>query len=139
MSDRAEDELQAYAAVDDALRSLALAPAPPGLTAAVMAQIQALPDSPSPQPVLIAERPRFRLTWLDAALSLFAAGMIALVWLLSATLPPILFAQLRNQGLYALQSARLDPWLPVVLLGGTLLGGTGIGLIISLLVVRRRA
>ncbi len=139
MADRAEDELQAYAAVDDALRSMALEPAPPGLSAAVMAQIQALSDSSSPQPVLIAERPRFRLTWLDAALSVFAAGMIALVWLLSATLPPILFAQLRNQGLYALQSARLDPWLPVVLLGGTLLGGAGVGLVVSMLVIRRKA
>lgn len=128
MQDGLEGDRQAYAAVDDALRHMQ--DTPPGFTAAVLARIQ---PQPAPAPVL----PRFRLTWLDLALSLFAAGMIGLAWLLTATLPPVLTAQLRNQALYWLQSVRIEPWQPIVLLGGSLLGGVGLGLVVSTLLTMR--
>jgi hypothetical protein len=127
MQDGLEEDRQAYAAVDEALRHMQAAP--PGFSAAVLARIQA-----QTAPAL----PRFRITWLDAALSLFAAAMIGLAWLLTATLPPVLTAQLRNQALYWLQSARIAPWQPIVLLGGSLLGGAGLGLVLSALFTVRR-
>ena len=73
------DELAA--AVDDALRSFPLQPAPPGLAPGVMAALR-LPEQAR------ASRPVFRLSWIDFALSGFAALMLALVLLLSGWLTP---------------------------------------------------
>jgi hypothetical protein len=132
MIERSDDDLQAYAAVDDALRRMPAAPAPVGLSAAVMAHIQR-----ESAPVAALERPRFRLSWLEIALSLFAAGMISLAWLLTATLPPALTAQLRNQGLYWLQSMHIDPWFPLFVIGAALLGGVGAALFTIALLPKR--
>src|SRR3981081_4359937 len=85
MTARPEDaqaaERAAYAAVDQALRSFPLQPAPPGLSIAVMAALRA-PDRAA------VARPVFRLSWIDFALSGFAALMLALVLLLSGWLTP---------------------------------------------------
>src|SRR5438045_4123140 len=74
-------EQRAMATVDDALRSFPLQPAPPGLAPAVLAELR----SPGYAP---AARPVFRLSWMDFALSGFAALMLALVLLLSGWLTP---------------------------------------------------
>jgi hypothetical protein len=57
------------AAVDEALRSYPLRPTPAGLAPRVMARLRALPAPP-----------RFRLSWIDYALSLLAMvmGVVAL-------------------------------------------------------------
>jgi len=78
---KAAAERAAFAAVDDALRSFPLQPAPPGLAAAVLAELR------SPEQAR-AVRPVFRLSWMDFALSGFAALMLALVLLLSGWLTP---------------------------------------------------
>lgn len=86
MSQPGDDERTANATVEAALRSFPLAPAPRGLARAVMARVQAAP------------RPRFRLGWLDYALSVFATLMAALLWLGWQRLPkeawPVLLQRL---------------------------------------------
>src|SRR6266851_2369296 len=74
-------ERAAIAAVDEALRSFPLQPAPPGLAPAVLAELR------SPERARAA-RPVFRLSWMDFALSGFAALMLALVLLMSGWLTP---------------------------------------------------
>jgi len=78
------------AAIVQALRSEPLASPPPLLYAAVMRSVRREP------------RPRFRLHWLDLALSLFAAGMPLLVWWAWRSLPPLWLNYLRLQVLYQL-------------------------------------
>jgi hypothetical protein len=79
--DRPAAERAAYAAVDDALRSFPLLPAPPSLAPAVLAALRAPERAPVARPV-------FRLSWMDFALSGLVALMLALVWLLSGWLTP---------------------------------------------------
>jgi hypothetical protein len=74
-------ERAAFDAVDDALRSFPLQPAPPGLATAVLAELR------SPERAAAA-RPVFRLSWMDFALSGFVAQMLGLVLLLSGWLTP---------------------------------------------------
>ena len=69
------------AAVDDALSSFLLQPAPPGLAPGIMTALR-LPEQAR------AALPVFRLSWIDFALSGFAALMLALVLLLSGWLTP---------------------------------------------------
>jgi hypothetical protein len=71
---------QAFAAVDDALRTYPIEPAPEVLLPAIMARVQALPRLSQPLP-------RFRLTWLDYAFSLFFSGMVTLVLLFYSLSP----------------------------------------------------
>ena len=73
---------QAGDLVEEALYSLPMQPPPPMLFTNVMAQVRAQ----SPKPV---ELPVFRLSWMDFALSLFFAGMIGVVMLVSICLPPV--------------------------------------------------
>ncbi len=81
-------ERAAYAAVDEALRSFPLQPAPLGLAPAVMAALR------SPERAAVA-RPVFRLSWIDFALSGFAALMLALVLLVGGWLTPAAAARLQ--------------------------------------------
>jgi hypothetical protein len=81
-------ERAAYAAVDDALRSFPMRPAPPGLAPSVMAALRA------PERVR-AEQPTFGLSWIDFALSGFAALMLAMVLWLSGWLTPEAAARLQ--------------------------------------------
>jgi hypothetical protein len=74
-------ERAAITAVDDALRSFPLQPAPPSLASAVLAELR------SPERAAAA-RPVFRLSWMDFALSGFVALMLALVLLVSGWLTP---------------------------------------------------
>lgn len=68
--------------IDEALRTYPLATTPPALLPTVMARIQRL-----------EARPRFRLAWIDYAISLFVAGMIALLVFLWLYLAPQLGLQ----------------------------------------------
>ena len=76
-----DGERSAYATIDAALRSFPLRPAPPGLAPAVLAALRA------PERAGVA-RPVFQLSWMDFALSGFAALMLALVLLMSGWLTP---------------------------------------------------
>ena len=69
------------AAVEDALRSFPVRPAPPELAPGIMAALR-LPVHAR------AARPVFQLSWIDFALSGFAALMLALILLLSGWLTP---------------------------------------------------
>lgn len=71
-----EREQRAYAIIDEALRTYPMQPAPADLMGTVMARLE-------------VRRParRFRLAWIDYAVSLFAAGMAGLAWLLWPLLP----------------------------------------------------
>lgn len=70
MSGLTDQDRKAFVAVDDALHTYPLAPAPPTLASAVMARIR-----------VRSSVPHFHLEWIDYALSLFAAGMVGLGWL----------------------------------------------------------
>lgn len=77
MSDNTPEEQNIEAVVEDALQTYPQVQAP-ALHPAVMARIQAL-----------GYRPRFRLAWIDCAVSLFFAGIAAwLLWPLLSDSPP---------------------------------------------------
>jgi hypothetical protein len=86
MSSEQEAERAAYAAVDGALRSYPLRPAPPGLARAVRARLPAR-----------ARAPRFRLAWLDYALSVLGACMAGLTLLLWQGVTPVMWAQFQME------------------------------------------
>jgi len=79
LPDEPRDERAAV--VEAALRHFPLRPAPPELAPRIMAALR-LPEQAR------AVRPVFRLSWMDFALSGFAALMLALVLLLSGWLTP---------------------------------------------------
>ena len=97
MGELNERERAAYAAVDDAMRTYPLQPAPQGLRPAVLKRIQVRQLAP-----------RFRPAWLDYAVSLFAAGMASMIgWLwLVIPLPPDWPARLQFQFLVFWQHLR---------------------------------
>jgi len=105
--------------VDDALRTYPLAPEPPTLVPQVRARLHSL--SPAP---------RFRLYWLDYALSLFAAGMVALVSWMWQAMTPLMAQELRIEVL--LWTQRAGPiGLAAVLSGLTLaVGALGLAAVI---------
>jgi hypothetical protein len=67
MSELVGRDDNAYAVVDEALRTYPLTPAPLTLAPAVMARVRVMPPTQ-----------RFQLKWIDYALSFFAAGMVGL-------------------------------------------------------------
>ncbi|MBN1149556.1 MAG: hypothetical protein JXA78_20005 [Anaerolineales bacterium] len=136
MDELTERDCAAYAAVDDALRSYTVQPAPVELMPAVMACIQAAERAPS-----TSRRARhgrastrwpglpLRLTWLDYAISLFAASMLSLVLFLamSISLPPDWSARLQFQLLVWWGQFRLGiPAFEIVLLSSAALGLLGL-------------
>lgn len=103
-----------YAAVEDALRTIELVEAPPTLATGILRQLHSRP-----------QLPRFRLLWIDYVLSLFVAGMLALIYIVGGALPPELRLYLRLQVLYWLQRLELDPLVPILVLGGVLMAVMG--------------
>ncbi len=105
--------------LEDDLRALPLAEPPENLAMDVMRRVKQLPRQE--QPIKAPQnRPGFRLTWLDIALSLFFSGMLGLAGLLSDTLPRPMLQYLRLETLYWLQRLELDPELlliPLAVLG----------------------
>lgn len=96
----------AWAAVDDALRSEPQESAPPDLLHGVMQQVRAA------QPL-----PRFRLAWIDYALSFLMVWMFAVIAFLSGALPPYLQDYLGLKLRYWLLSLEFQPLQPVLFLG----------------------
>ena len=78
------NELEMDALIEETLRSEPLAPAPAGIYPSVMAAIgrdaAVRRDSARRQAAIREASPRFRITWLDAALSLFGALMAGVLW-----------------------------------------------------------
>lgn len=72
--------------IDQALGAYPLQNPPPSLAAGVTARLQQLPPG---------ARPRFRLSWIDWAVSLFTTGMAGLGYVLLQSLPPQASAQLQ--------------------------------------------
>ena len=98
-----EDPLQRE--VDDALRTYPLTPAPPTLSPRVMARLRSLTPAP-----------RFRLAWIDYAISLFVTGMAALIFILWQSISPLEAARARMQISFVLMH------FPTALLWPALLG-----------------
>ena len=107
-------ERAAYAAVDEALRTQPLRPAPPELAGRVMAQLNG-PGRPA------AARPVFRLGWMDYALPAFASLMAALALLLLRRVTPEFAARLGTQ--LAAPAAQANGLVWLLALGGLLLAG----------------
>ena len=105
------NDREAFAMVDNALRTEPLSPPPLTLAPAVLARVRALRPAP---------RPRFRLAWIDYAGSLFATGMVALAFMLWQSITPQMMMRAKLQILLwqQLPSATL---LWVSLLGGLVL------------------
>ena len=97
------------AIIDAALKTYPLAEPPDTLLPTIMTRIQVLSSTP-----------RFQLSWLDYAISLFWAGMAGLVFLLwqQSSLPT--FAQLQTQILTGMQHPGLY-YLWIALLGSAVL------------------
>jgi hypothetical protein len=113
-----------YAAIEDALHSIELIEAPPTLARGVIRRLHSRP-----------QLPRFRLLWIDYVLSLFVAGMLALIYVVSDALPPELRLYLRLQFLYWLQRLELDPLMPIMVVGGVLL--VFVGFILASMLLRQ--
>jgi hypothetical protein len=123
-----DGERRAYAAINDALRSFPLRPAPPGLAPAVMALLRA-PERAA------AARPVFQLSWIDFALSGFTALMLALVLSLSGWVPPA--AAARMQAMVAAPLLQSDVLVWVFALAG-LVAAAGLTLVAGLVFRRPR-
>jgi len=97
---------QENAIIEDALKNYPLAPMPRSITVNVMARIQK------------DMRPKL-VTWNDFALSLVLAICIGALFFTAQSLPPILIAKLRIQGILLYQDILVNArWLiPAVLFG----------------------
>jgi hypothetical protein len=115
MAERTDFERRTLAAVDDALRTYPLAEAPADLRRAVLARVRALSAT---------ELPRFRVAWLDVAISAFGAGMILVLFLAWRLLPlPLareMVLRLQLETLFLAQHLPLPELLPPLVLGGAL-------------------
>ena len=109
MSEWPDGEREAYADVDDALRSYPLAPVPPGLSRDVLARVRAF-----------GAPPRFGLRWSDYCLSAASAILAGFAWLACSALPAETWPDARATLLALLREA-----LPL----GVLLGLAGAGLL----------
>ena len=81
-----DKRLNQDALIEDALKSQPLAPMPRSITVDVMARIQK-----DTRPVFI--------TWRDLALSFVIAASAGALWFTAQSLPPILLAKIRIQGI----------------------------------------
>ena len=120
---KSQDQVE-YAAIEDALHSIELIEVPPTLARGVIRRLHSRP-----------QLPRFRLLWIDYVLSLFVAGMLALIYVVSDALPPELRLYLRLQFLYWLQRLELDPLMPIMVVGGVLL--VFVGFILASMLLRQ--
>lgn len=109
--------------IHEALVSAPLAAPPPLLYLAVMRRVQQ------------AERPKFRITWLDVALPAFFASMLAVTWLALSLIPEIWIRYFQMQAEWGLQKLLfVEPYLLAWSgIGLALLGVTGIAAVRSLL------
>jgi len=123
-----DDHLKQEALIEDALKSYPLAEMPRGITADVMARIQK------------DERPKL-ITWNDFVLSLVLALSFSAVYFGVQSLPPILLAKLRIQGILLYQDFLVNAhwFLPAVLFGlAAVLSASAIPFLLQMLVDKRR-
>lgn len=94
--------------IEDALRTLPLAPLPRDVTGGVLAQIKTVPAPQS-----------FRLTWSDLILGVMLTLSLAAIWFSLQNLPPLVVAQIRKESILVYQYLLLNArWLlPVVSFG----------------------
>ena len=97
---------QQDALIEDALKSQPLAPMPRDITASVMARIQ------------VDKRPAL-VTWSDFAVALVIALTVGALFITAQSLPPVVLAKLRIQGILFYQDLIVNArWLvPAVLFG----------------------
>jgi hypothetical protein len=89
------------AVIEETLHTYSIAPMPRGITADVMARIQAIP----------APRP-FRFTWNDFVLSIVFAVCIGAVGFSVYNLPPLVVAQIRKESILLYQQLIVNArWL----------------------------
>lgn len=101
-----DNHLKQDALIEDALKSQPLAPMPRSITMDVMTRIQT-----DARPAII--------TWSDFVLSLVVASCIAALWFAVQSLPPIMLAKLRIQGILLYQDFLVNArWLiPAAMFG----------------------
>ena len=101
-----DHKLKQDALIEDALKSQHLVPMPRSITMDVMIRIQ------------INARPAI-ITWSDFILSLVVASCIAALWFAVQSLPPIMLAKLRIQGILLYQDFLVNArWLiPAAMFG----------------------
>ena len=104
-----------YQQVDEALRTYPLKAAPATLAPRVAARLRRLGTG------ALSPAPRFRLMWMDYAISLFAAGMLGLALFGWQLLTPQMLLQLQFQALLIAQHVGLVGG--AALAGGLLLAG----------------
>lgn len=114
MNELTDRDRAAFAAVDEALRTCPRSPAPPGFSRAVAARIRALTPAP-----------RFRLGWIDYAVSLFAAGMAGLAFLMWQSIPPLWLARVQLESSLLLADPAPALLVPAVA-GGLLLAAAAL-------------
>ncbi len=115
--------------IEQFLREEDLEPEPQGFTARVTSQVREERASKAVQ------MPRFRLTLVDYALSLCAAAVLFVAWLLATSLPPFIELRIRLEAFYWLQRLRFEPQLILAPLG-IVLAVVGV-VIITWFVVRK--
>ena len=123
-----DNRLKQNALIEDALKSQPLAPMPRSITVDVMARIQK------------DERPAF-ITWKDAVLSFVIAACLGALWFASQSLPPILLAKIRIQGILLYHDVLINSrWLsPSTMFGlAALLAALTIPTLLKMTVDRRR-
>src|SRR5262245_1407167 len=112
------------AAFDEALRAYPLSPTTPGPAPRERARAR-MPSARGQ-----AARPRFRLSWLDFALSGLGGAMAGLLLLLRALATPEQLARAQNT-LAVLLVAGGPQWAPALLAALALAGFVGIGLLLA--------
>ncbi len=123
-----DNRLKQDALIEDALKSQPLAPMPRSITVNVMARIQK------------DERPAF-ITWKDAVLGFVIAACIGALWFASQSLPPILLAKIRIQGILLYHDVLINSrWLiPSTMFGlAALLAALTIPTLLKMTVDRRQ-
>ncbi len=101
------NDRESFAAVDDALRTWQPASPPPTFISVTMARVRALND-----------KPRFQLSWLDYALTLFVMVIVGLTMLVLQWIPDNVRWDILNPVLSSL--ARIDAivWTIAIVIGG---------------------
>jgi hypothetical protein len=103
-----DKKLKKDASIEDALSSQSLAPMPRSITMDVMSRIQ---TSDAKRPALV--------TWSDFVLSSVIAACLAALWFASQSLPHILLAKIRIQGILLYQDILVNArWLVPALMFG---------------------
>lgn len=110
MNAHGREDPQAWDEIERILSAEPLEPLPSGFHARLMERVQSQPAWP-----------RFRVTWLDLAVSLFAAGMMGLLLLLFELLPSQVVTRLGQEGWYWLQRLRFEPWVAMAAVSALLL------------------